>query len=98
MSNPSTDSAAIKAICKSIIQHGWTPTEVNDGEDVVPTTTVAEIVAAVTAVGEAGAYFTKDGKESGVSFVLGNEPFEVACDYHTSLSEAVEAVTDKWDM
>jgi hypothetical protein len=40
---------------------------------------------------------TPEGKTSHLYFVLGNEPFEVICDYGVSLEPVLGPLTEGWD-
>lgn len=94
---PSNDAEAIFLILDGLREKGVMVTEVNDGEEVIPVSSVSDAVEAVTAVDEATVYVTKpDGSESFIFFVLGNDPEEVVCDHGVSLSEFIDPIVDPW--
>lgn len=100
MSTPSTDRAAATKIIDAVVAAGWTLDYVDDGGDRVKVTTTREAWDAINAVDTATLYVRDagaPGRYAVVLFVLGNEPFEVAADYSTTLAEPIESVTDAWD-
>lgn len=100
MSNPSTDRAAIGHIIDGLTNDGWTLQMVDDGGEEIPVSTKAEALTAITDVDSAHLFVVRgdDGDDTGwVWFVLGNEPFEVACDYTTNLT-AIDTVTSRWEV
>ena len=96
MSAPKTDEAAIRAIIRALRAAGWELDSVNDGEELIETRTESDAIEAITAVDQANLYVVKTGRTGRVFFVLGNDPKEVACDYTTNLSDAIEPLTDTW--
>jgi hypothetical protein len=94
---PSNDREAITLIVQGLVDGGHTPRYVNDGEENVPTTTVADVVEAVTAVDVATAVFRNpNGTRGWVWFVQGNEPEEVAADYTVNLDPLLSSIVDPW--
>lgn len=99
MTTPSTDRAAATHIIRGLINHGWRLDSVYDGEEDTDVTTVTQALDAIFAVDEAYLHVKNPATHEGgwVYFVLGNEPFEVACDYTVNLTEAIEPITDGWE-
>ena len=98
MSTPSTDRAAATAIIRGVINAGWRLDRVNDGDDVIPVTTVTQALDAIFAVDMAHLFVQHPATDAvgWIWFVLGNEPEEVACDHTVNLSPAIDPITDKW--
>jgi len=94
---PSNDREAITLIINGIVAGGLTLRDVEDGEEVIPVSTTAEAVEAITAVDIATLnVLHPNGSRTFVWFVQGNEPEEVAADYGVSLSPFIDPITDSW--
>ena len=97
MATPSTDSAAMRAILRSLVNGGCTLRQVFDGEDVTDVSSVAEALRVILAVDDATvSVWTPDGSSGWVWFVLGNSPEEVVADHTVNLSEWIDPVCHSW--
>lgn len=96
MATPESDSAAIRQIIRGLRAAGWELDSVWDGEESEPVTTETAAIEAITGLDQAHLYVKKQGVDGWVFFVLGNEPFEVANDYTTNLSDAIDPITEPW--
>jgi hypothetical protein len=103
MSTPSTDKAAIRQIIRALIAAGHTLAFVYDGEEDVPVTNETEAIDAIMAVDQAHLHVhlplqpLREQERGYVFFVLGNEPYEVACDYTLNLDPVLGPLTSSWD-
>jgi hypothetical protein len=99
MSAPSTDRGAVQQIIRALRAADYQLVAVNDGEELVKVSNEAEALAAIFAVDEATLVVTiprSDGRQGGVFFVLGNDPEEVAADWHLTLSPVLDPLTRAW--
>lgn len=96
MSAPSSDSAGIRQVIRTLKADKWELDSVWDGEESIPVTTETAAVDGVMAVDMAHIYFKRDGEQGWVYFVLGNEPDEVVNDYTTNLDPALTTLTNSW--
>lgn len=101
MSAPSSDKAAIRQTIRALVEAGWHPLEVYDGEEVVPATTESEAIDAIMAVDDATLVVTEGLtapiQKGWIRFVMGNEPFEVICDHTINLSGVIDPLTNTWE-
>lgn len=98
MATPSTDREAVTQIIRALKAAGYVLDYVNDGEESFPVRTETEALDGIFAVDEAVLYVDHPTeRRSHVYFVLGNEPFEVACDYGVSLEPVMGPLTESWD-
>lgn len=104
MTAPSSDQAAIRQTLRALKAANITPYYVgygeDEGEDVTGATEQAT-VKAIMAVDDAYLWVNLPGgsvrETSHIRFVMGNEPFEVICDYGLSLSPVLDPLTEGWD-
>ena len=95
MPTPTTDAAGIRQTIRALVADGWTLDRVEFGDDPEPVRNETEALEHITSVDDAFLVVTK-GEESGwVRFVMGNEPYEVVCDYTINL-ECLDSLTDSW--
>lgn len=113
MSAPSSDRAAIRQVIRALKAAGYVVTHVHDGDvhkfyhakvgdltlnPSAPLATEAMILEDLTACDESTLYVDHpERRDSFVYFVLGNEPFEVACDYGVSLDDVLTPLFDSWE-
>lgn len=97
MSAPSSDTAAIRQIIRALKAADHTLIAVNDGGERIGVTGEQEAIEAFTAVDMAWLYVRlPDGDQGWISFVLGNEPEEVAADWTINLSPVLDPLTKTW--
>jgi len=98
MSIPKTDQAAVRQTIRALRAFGYLLVSVDDGEELLSTTTEKQALEAIMAVDEATLWVTSPGSLhfAFVRFVLGNDPEEVICDYSVKLEDALESVLDEW--
>ena len=96
MPTPTTDAGGIRQTIRALVADGWTLDRVEFGDEPEPVRNETEALAIITDLDDAFLVVTR-GEESGwVRFVMGNEPYEVVCDYTINL-ECVTRLTSGWD-
>jgi hypothetical protein len=96
MSAPSSDRAAIRQVIRTLKAAGHVLEEVWDGEEATPLAADArenDVIDVIMATDQA----TLNTNDAWVTFVLGNEPFEVAADYSMNLEAVMDALLDRWE-
>lgn len=96
---PATDKVAIWLTLQALdlaryrIDHIW------DGEEREHPADLEDALAIITNLDDAFLHVIfPDGTTTGwLRFVLGNEPYEVICDYTTNLDDVVSTLTEGWD-
>lgn len=99
MCKPTTDTATVRQVLRSLASAGWTPRRVYDGEEHVPTDTADAAVKAITDVDQAWLTVgTADGGDHGsVLFVLGNgDALDCVADFTTNLAGVIEPLMAGW--
>lgn len=98
MPTPTTDAAGIRQTIRALVADGWTLDRVEFGdpepEPVYDDETKA--MAIITDLDDAFLVVTRGDQSGWVRFVMGNEPYEVVCDYTVNL-ECVSRLTSGWD-
>jgi hypothetical protein len=97
MSVPSSETAAIRQVIRALIAVGYSLDSVDNGGGCVNVSTETEAIEEIMATDSAW-LFVESAKEyiSGVWFVLGNSPEEVAADWNVSIDHVIEPLLDKW--
>jgi hypothetical protein len=83
----------VRATIEEAEKQGWTLYRVSNGEEVVTPKSHEEALEAAFACDEAHLHFgTTDGQEAWVFIVLGNDGWDVICDYTLSLNAVIDAL------
>lgn len=97
MSAPTSDTAAIRQVIRTLKAAGYALDRVHDGEDDITVRTEPDAIAAITAVDDAWLHVTHPSERpSAVWFVLGNDPEEVIANYGESLSPVLDPLIERW--
>lgn len=97
MSAPSTDRAAVRKALQALYLAGYEFIDCQFGDDPEHVDTVDQALEHVMSVDDCFVTVRlSDGSEGWVRFVLGNEPFEVICDYHLALEPVLGPLTEGW--
>lgn len=98
MSTPTTDRGGIEQVIRALVAAGWELHYVDDrGDETIEVSTEPEAVKAITDVDEAFLFVKRADQTGYVFFVLGNDPWEVVCDYTTNLDPTIGDLTSSWD-
>jgi hypothetical protein len=89
------ERAIVRATIEEAEKQGWTLYRVSNGEEIVRTDSHEAALEAAFACDEAHLHFgTSDGQEAWVFIVLGNDGWDVICDYTLSFNAVIDA-TDR---
>ena len=93
MPTPTTDAGGIRQTIRALVADGWTLAFAGMRDELEPVWNETEAMAIITDLDDAFLVVTK-GEDSGwVRFVMGNEPYEVVCDYTINL-ECVDRLNE----
>lgn len=76
----------VRHLIRTMKEKGWNAYKVNDGEEIVKTSTESEVMDAVFSVDESWIRFKKDGVQGHRTayIVLGNDGWDAICDHSLS--------------
>ena len=95
---PTTDRAGIQQTIRALLAAGYTLDTIWDGEEETSVSTETAAIDAVMAVDDAILNVDHPTLQSShVRFVMGNDPWEVVCDYGVSLEPVIGPLTSSWD-
>jgi hypothetical protein len=91
----------VRSLLNTLSRHGFTPIEVNNGEELVSRADVSktEFLEEVVATDEATIRFQHNNKKVAIWLVFGNEPGVIAADYtdYEPLENVIDEHYNRWE-